>query len=77
MLSNYPFFFTREEPAKLSEAPEQYQKKNRLDGYIERVTHAPMPGKTFPTQMKSVYGEKMENKEAEKDPDELKLSKIN
>ena len=49
MLSNYPFFFTKQEPAKLSEAPEQYQKKSKLDGYIERISHAPMGGKTFPT----------------------------
>ena len=49
MLSNYPFFFTKQEPAKLSEAPEQYQKKSKLDGYIERISHAPVAGKNFPT----------------------------
>lgn len=58
MIANYPFFFSREEPAKLSEAPEWYQNRGRRDdGLVAKNTHAPLAGQSFPSNFASSYQE--------------------
>mmetsp|Transcript_42412 Transcript_42412/g.55925 ORF Transcript_42412/g.55925 Transcript_42412/m.55925 type:complete len:136 (-) Transcript_42412:2928-3335(-) len=58
MMQNYPFFFAREEPAKLKDAPEWYQKiGKRTEGMVEKNTHVILAGKSFPLQKQSVYAE--------------------
>ena len=60
MLTNYPFFFAREEPIKASEAPEWYQnRKKRTDGVAEKNDHAKFGGLSFPGQFSSVGTENM------------------
>ena len=77
MMTNYPFFFTKQEPEKLAEAPEWYQNKGkRLDGFVEKNTHAPVAGKDFPTQKTTVYTEMLE-RGARRDPPEIDLFKQN
>lgn len=53
-MTNYPFFFTRQEPANFADAPEWYQHiGKRNDGLIEKNTHSEVGGKTFPSQLLS------------------------
>ena len=70
MLTNYPFFFAREEPAKASEAPEWYQnRKKKTDGLKEKNEHVKLGGMSFPTHNISTTAEKMKAA-AERDPNE-------
>ena len=49
MARNFPFFFTKEDPVKLKDAPEWYQKiGKRTDGLAEKNTHVVLAGKSFP-----------------------------
>ena len=76
MLSNYPFFFTPEKPARLSEAPEHYQNKGkRLDGADTKNDHSKVAGKSFPMSKSTVYSELMESG-AKRDNDVNEQQKI-
>ena len=71
MLKNYPYHFTRQEAAKLSDAPEQYTNKGaRMDGAAEKNEHAAHGGRNFPTTKASVYAE-MQERGARRDQDHI------
>lgn len=50
MMQNFPFFFAKEEPIKLKDAPEWYQKiGKRSDGQSTKNDHVQLvAGKNFP-----------------------------
>lgn len=51
MKQNFPFFFSKEEPIKLSDAPEWYQNiGQRGDRIAERNYHAKVAGMNFPLE---------------------------
>ena len=77
MLLKYPYSFTRQEPAKLSDAPEQYTNKgSRMDGAAEKNEHVAHGGRTFPTTKVSVYTEMLE-RGAKREQDHIETNKIN